>query len=540
MKQHEHTASFRRKVTRYFLICVCLSAVLASLGSYLVSNAGVLEDMKDSEQAAAVYLLALEQKTDLNRDELAAMISSVTLDIDVTLADSAELSEEQQAELEERMMVTSGGGLTTLPTTYVMLSSVTLDIDVTLADSAELSEEQQAELEERMMVTSGGGLTTLPTTYVMLESGLMCITAKPSFNQLHMSILRFVFSIVFFCLALMIMGRVFSSKVASPVAQLRKATQRIAQGDFTVRLPVRGEDELSCLMQNFNDMVEALARNEYLQKDFISNVSHEFKTPIASIQGFARLLQSGTADAAAQREYIDIIAEESLRLSHLSQNLLRLSSLDHLPTAEAAPFALDEQLRRVVVQMEPAWAEKDIDWELDLSPTVMTGQSELLAEVWINLLNNAIKFSPTGGKIQISCYATDQAYVEITDQGCGMDEMTRKRIFERFYQGDTSHSKEGGKIQISCYATDQAYVEITDQGCGMDEMTRKRIFERFYQGDTSHSKEGSGLGLCIVKKIVTLSGGEIHVRSTPGRGSTFRVSLPLTPAPASLIPQEVK
>lgn len=446
MKQHEHTASFRRKVTRYFLICVCLSAVLASLGSYLVSNAGVLEDMKDSEQAAAVYLLALEQKTDLNRDELAAMISSVTL-----------------------------------------------DIDVTLADSAELSEEQQAELEERMMVTSGGGLTTLPTTYVMLESGLMCITAKPSFNQLHMSILRFVFSIVFFCLALMIMGRVFSSKVASPVAQLRKATQRIAQGDFTVRLPVRGEDELSCLMQNFNDMVEALARNEYLQKDFISNVSHEFKTPIASIQGFARLLQSGTADAAAQREYIDIIAEESLRLSHLSQNLLRLSSLDHLPTAEAAPFALDEQLRRVVVQMEPAWAEKDIDWELDLSPTVMTGQSELLAEVWINLLNNAIKFSPTGGK-----------------------------------------------IQISCYATDQAYVEITDQGCGMDEMTRKRIFERFYQGDTSHSKEGSGLGLCIVKKIVTLSGGEIHVRSTPGRGSTFRVSLPLTPAPASLIPQEVK
>ena len=446
MKQHEHTASFRRKVTRYFLICVCLSAVLASLGSYLVSNAGVLEDMKDSEQAAAVYLLALEQKTDLNRDELAAMISSVTL-----------------------------------------------DIDVTLADSAELSEEQQAELEERMMVTSGGGLTTLPTTYVMLESGLMCITAKPSFNQLHMSILRFVFSIVFFCLALMIMGRVFSSKVASPVAQLRKATQRVAQGDFTVRLPVRGEDELSCLMQNFNDMVEALARNEYLQKDFISNVSHEFKTPIASIQGFARLLQSGTADAVAQREYIDIIAEESLRLSHLSQNLLRLSSLDHLPTAEAAPFALDEQLRRVVVQMEPAWAEKDIDWELDLSPTLMTGQSELLAEVWINLLNNAIKFSPAGGK-----------------------------------------------IQISCYATDQAYVEITDQGCGMDEMTRKRIFERFYQGDTSHSKEGSGLGLCIVKKIVTLSGGEIHVRSTPGRGSTFRVSLPLTPAPASLIPQEVK
>ena len=189
---------------------------------------------------------------------------------------------------------------------------------------------------------------------------------------------------------------------------------------------------------------------------------------------------------------MDIIADESQRLSHLSQNLLRLSSLDRVPVTEARPYALDEQLRRMVVQLEPTWESKAINWELDLSPTTVTAHEELLAEVWINLLANAIKFS-----------------------------------------------SQDGVIQIICYATDQVYVEITDHGCGMDKDTMSRIFERFYQGDTSHSREGSGLGLCIVKKIIAQSGGEIHVRSTPGRGSTFRVALPLSPAPVSLVPQEV-
>lgn len=290
----------------------------------------------------------------------------------------------------------------------------------------------------------------------------------------------------------MLLGMAFSGRIASPIARLRKATQQVAQGDFTVRVAVSGRDELSCLMKNFNDMVEALARNEYLQKDFISNVSHELKTPIASILGFARLLQSEGLDEATRREYVDIIADESQRLSHLSQNLLRLSSLDRVPVTEAKPYALDEQLRRMVVQLEPTWESKAINWELDLSPTTVTAHEELLAEVWINLLANAIKFS-----------------------------------------------SQDGVIQIICYATDQVYVEITDHGCGMDKDTMSRIFERFYQGDTSHSREGSGLGLCIVKKIIAQSGGEIHVRSTPGKGATFRVALPLSPAPVSLVPQEV-
>ena len=329
-------------------------------------------------------------------------------------------------------------------------------------------------------------------TYVRIGDRLARSAPMANYNLQHMSILRVFFSILFFLMALMLLGMAFSGRIASPIARLRKATQQVAQGDFTVRVAASGRDELSCLMKNFNDMVEALARNEYLQKDFISNVSHELKTPIASILGFARLLQSEGLDEATRREYVDIIADESQRLSHLSQNLLRLSSLDRVPVTEAKPYALDEQLRRMVVQLEPTWESKAINWELDLSPTTVTAHEELLAEVWINLLANAIKFS-----------------------------------------------SQDGVIQIICYATDQVYVEITDHGCGMDKDTMSRIFERFYQGDTSHSREGSGLGLCIVKKIIAQSGGEIHVRSTPGRGSTFRVALPLSPAPVSLVPQEV-
>lgn len=445
MKTFSESASFRRRVVKNFILCVAISALLASVASYFVSNSNVLEEVAASERSAAVYLLALEQKTELSLEDMLTMAATSTVSVRMVAADETPLNEDE-------------------------LTSLT----------------------DRLMITKGGGLTSLPVTYVQLAHGLAAVSARTNYNQWHSSVLRFVFTILFFLLALLFCGHHFTNRVASPVASLRKATQQVAQGDFTVRLPVLGDDELSCLMRNFNDMVEALARTDYLQKDFISNVSHEFKTPIASIQGFAKLLQSPDLDEDSRQEYIGIIAEESERLSHLSRNLLRLSSLDRLPTTEAAPFALDEQLRRVVVQLEPTWESKCIQWELDLSPTTITAHEELLAEVWINLISNAIKFSP-----------------------------------------------QDGVLHISCYATDQAFVEITDHGCGMSEATQARIFERFYQGDTSHSHEGSGLGLCIAQKIVTQSGGDIHVRSTPGKGSTFRVTLPLTPAPTVLIPQEV-
>lgn len=445
MKSQADKLTFRRKVARSFFFCVILAAILASIASYVVSNYNVLDELEASERYAAVYLLGLEQKTDLPMEEIAALATNSSLTI--------------------RLVSESDAHLT--------------------------AQELEA-LDNQLVVTREGNFSALPVTYVRIGDRLARIAPMANYNLQHMSILRFFFSILFFLMALMLLGMAFSGRIASPIARLRKATQQVAQGDFTVRVAVSGRDELSCLMKNFNDMVEALARNEYLQKDFISNVSHELKTPIASILGFARLLQSEGLDEATRREYVDIIADESQRLSHLSQNLLRLSSLDRVPVTEAKPYALDEQLRRMVVQLEPTWESKAINWELDLSPTTVTAHDELLAEVWINLLANAIKFS-----------------------------------------------SQDGVIQIICYATDQVYVEITDHGCGMDKDTMSRIFERFYQGDTSHSREGSGLGLCIVKKIIAQSGGEIHVRSTPGKGATFRVALPLSPAPVSLVPQEV-
>lgn len=445
MKSQADKLTFRRKVTRSFFFCVILAAILASIASYVVSNYNVLDELEASERYAAVYLLGLEQKTDLPMEEIAALAANSSLTI--------------------RLVSESDAHLT--------------------------AQELEA-LDNQLVVTREGNFSALPVTYVRIGDRLARIAPMANYNLQHMSILRFFFSILFFLMALMLLGMAFSGRIASPIARLRKATQQVAQGDFTVRVAASGRDELSCLMKNFNDMVEALARNEYLQKDFISNVSHELKTPIASILGFARLLQSEGLDEATRREYVDIIADESQRLSHLSQNLLRLSSLDRVPVTEAKPYALDEQLRRMVVHLEPTWESKAINWELDLSPTTVTAHEELLAEVWINLLANAIKFS-----------------------------------------------SQDGVIQIICYATDQVYVEITDHGCGMDKDTMSRIFERFYQGDTSHSREGSGLGLCIVKKIIAQSGGEIHVRSTPGKGATFRVALPLSPAPVSLVPQEV-
>lgn len=445
MKSQADKLTFRRKVARSFFFCVILAAILASIASYVVSNYNVLDELEASERYAAVYLLGLEQKTDLPMEEIAALAANSSLTI--------------------RLVSESDAHLT--------------------------AQELEA-LDNQLVVTREGNFSALPVTYVRIGDRLARIAPMANYNLQHMSILRFFFSILFFLMALMLLGMAFSGRIASPIARLRKATQQVAQGDFTVRVAASGRDELSCLMKNFNDMVEALARNEYLQKDFISNVSHELKTPIASILGFARLLQSEGLDEATRREYVDIIADESQRLSHLSQNLLRLSSLDRVPVTEAKPYALDEQLRRMVVQLEPTWESKAINWELDLSPTTVAAHEELLAEVWINLLANAIKFS-----------------------------------------------SQDGVIQIICYATDQVYVEITDHGCGMDKDTMSRIFERFYQGDTSHSREGSGLGLCIVKKIIAQSGGEIHVRSTPGKGSTFRVALPLSPAPVSLVPQEV-
>lgn len=269
----------------------------------------------------------------------------------------------------------------------------------------------------------------------------------------------------------------------NPITEVSRAMRKIADGDYDVEL-LTGEDgkEFIQLEKDFNAMVTQLKNNEYLHKDFSSNISHEFKTPLAIIKGYADLLQSGNLTDEERILYSDQIAQESKRLTFLTSNLLKLSSLDYNEThMKKTTFSLDEQIRQVVLSMESRWSDKNICMDLELKPLEFTGEEELLNQVWMNLLDNAIKFTPDGGKISITAY--------------------------------------GNKEEIS--------VTVEDNGIGMSEETMSHVFEQFYRGDTEKRYEGSGLGLSLVQRIVGLHGGTVLVESVPGSGSIFMVTLPL-------------
>jgi signal transduction histidine kinase len=269
----------------------------------------------------------------------------------------------------------------------------------------------------------------------------------------------------------------------NPMNEISKAMRKIADGDYDVNL-ITGEDgkEFKQLEQDFNAMVTQLKNNEYLHKDFSSNISHEFKTPLSIIKGYADLLQSDELSDAERKLYAGMIAQESKRLTSLTSNMLKLSSLDYNEThMKKSRFYLDEQIRQVVLSMESSWAKKNIMMDLELSPIEFTGEEELINQVWMNLLDNAIKFTPEGGKITIVASAT--------------------------------------KEQIT--------VTVEDDGIGMSEETLEHIFEQFYRGDTENRYEGSGLGLSLVHRIVNLHGGTVLAESVQGSGSIFMVNLPI-------------
>lgn len=292
-------------------------------------------------------------------------------------------------------------------------------------------------------------------------------------------------SLVTSVLAALVLGTIISAftgaRFLRPMRALSAATEQVARGNFDVRVPNPPDAEMRQLVDNFNKMTRDLAGIETLQREFTSNVSHEIKTPLASIKGFATLLQCDGLTDEQRREYASVIAEESDRLSSLCAGILRLTKLENMDTPpERTQFSLDEQLRRTIVMLEPQWSKKDIKMDIDLCEAEIRSCDELLAEVWVNLLQNAVKFSDEGGTVHV-------------------------RLEDRL---------------------DNVVVEIEDDGCGMDETTRRRCFDRFYQGDRSHSGEGNGLGLPLVGRIVQLLGGRIEVESIEGDGSLFRVVLP--------------
>lgn len=278
----------------------------------------------------------------------------------------------------------------------------------------------------------------------------------------------------------------FSKRVFAPMSKLGKAMKEVASGDFNVRLDTNSRfPEVRDIYADFNRMASELALTETIQTDFVSGVSHEFKTPINAIEGYATLLQ-GTEwadDGAESRQYIDKILFNTRRLSDLVGNILLLSKVDHeMIRPQKSTYRLDEQIRHAIVLLEPKWESKGIDIDVELEPVAYTGDEGMLLHVWSNLIDNAIKFSPNHSCVQIR--------------------------MEK--------------------ALDHVIFTVHDQGPGVNAEDEKHIFDKFYQADSSHESEGNGLGLALVKRILEICDGMVYMENQPSGGCTFTVLLSLT------------
>ena len=280
-----------------------------------------------------------------------------------------------------------------------------------------------------------------------------------------------------------VVAGVLSKWILNPLNEMINATERIAKGDFKIHIQETFDEEsdFGILQRSFNHMASELDGIEMFRNDFINNFSHEFKTPIVSIQGFAHQLKAGGLTPEEEREYIRIIADESDRLAKMSANILLLSKLENQAiVTDKTEFFLDEQIRTCLLLLEKQWSAKNIELNLELDEVKYHFNEDMLSQVWVNLFSNAIKFTPEGGTV--SC----------------------------------SLSQAGEWITVT----------VSDTGIGMDEDTCHHIFEKFYQGDTSHAGDGNGIGLTIVGRIMVLCHGHIEVDSTPNKGSRFTVYLP--------------
>lgn len=272
-----------------------------------------------------------------------------------------------------------------------------------------------------------------------------------------------------------------------PMKKLAEAASQVASGDFSVFIPTLHTadkyDYFDVMIQDFNRMVEDLGSIETLKTDFFSNVSHEIKTPLAVIQNTATLLQNESLSPEQRREYVDTIIHASRRLSSLITNILKLNKLEKQTiTPDMETYDLSAQLAQCALQFETVWENKEIDFEADMEDeALITADPNLMEILWSNLLSNAFKFTASGGNVAL-----------------------RQRT-------------EGNTV----------IVEVEDSGCGMDAQTQQHIFDKFYQGDTSHATEGNGLGLALVWRIAAMMNAEVSVQSAPGIGTSFTVRIAL-------------
>ncbi|NLO83927.1 MAG: HAMP domain-containing histidine kinase [Clostridiales bacterium] len=276
---------------------------------------------------------------------------------------------------------------------------------------------------------------------------------------------------------------IFSKQFLSPITRLSRAMSNVAEGDFSTRLEITNPiTELRETYDHFNIMTQELASTEVLQTDFVSNVSHEFKTPINAIEGYAMLLQGDPNISKEQAEYTEKILFNTKRLSDLVGNILLLSKIENQTIqTKKEVFRLDEQIRQAIVMLEPKWTERETEFDVNMEKVSYRGNEGLLLHVWVNLIGNAIKFGPPNGTVQIRLKSLD-------------------------------HS-------ISFM--------VQDEGTGIDEALQKRVFDKFYQTDSSHEGEGNGLGLALAKRIVDINQGSIGVQNMAEGGCRFTVVLPL-------------
>ncbi len=311
--------------------------------------------------------------------------------------------------------------------------------------------------------------------------GLMILRAVGVFNT-HSHFEGLIFTGLFI-LSSAVLGTIISYIVArnvlSPLYDLKKAIKEVEKGNFNVSVSPEGTPKVfSELFESFNRMTRELGGTEIFRSDFINNFSHEFKTPIVSIEGFARRLKKNDLPEETRKKYIDIIISESRRLTGLASNILLLNKLENQEyISDRQTFSLDEQIRSCILLLEKEWSKKNISFDIEMESIEMFSNQELLSQAWLNIIGNSVKFSPVDSEIIVRAFRKD------------------------------------GRIRVV----------ITDNGEGMDEQTISHIFDRFYQGDSAHASEGNGLGLPLVKRIIELCGGTIRVESQKSKGTAFTV-----------------
>lgn len=329
--------------------------------------------------------------------------------------------------------------------------------------------------------------------FACIVAGMIVCSAFLLFYDGEVTVKVVVIICLLVCLLVAIIGSVImwfgSSYLIKPIIKLRDGFRQVTDGNFQVSIKrntkYRGtyqySNEIDELTENFNRMVKELNNMDYMRKDFMSNVSHEVKTPVAAITGFTEILLDGGLSEEEQKEYLALVNEQSIRLSNLCENMLRLSRLDNQEIVPQEDIVqIDEQIRKTVILLSEKWKEKYMEFHLDLEKIRIKSNKDLLSQVWLNLIDNAIKYSDAGRSIWIK---------------------------------ESSNESE-------------IVVVIKDEGIGIDSDKKDWIFDKFYQCDESHKKKGNGLGLSIVKRIVTMLSGTIQCESEMGKGTEFIVRIP--------------